>query len=246
MPVESATEIQELDPTNPVATDPLSQGDDHLRMIKTCLQTSLPGMVAPWETTEQVKAADPTYPTSLVTLQFLQGFAIAMPIGWPFFWLLDALPVVAGSVFLDLNGAAISRSTYADLFALYGVTYGAGNGTTTFNLPDARGEFLRVMDAGSGRDPNAATRTNRGDGVTGDNVGTKELDAVQNATGILGGARQFGASPDGVFDSSGSLSELSVGGGNFQKINFDLSRVARTSTETRGRNLNVRFIVRAS
>ncbi len=37
------------------------------------------------------------------------------------------------------NGAAVSRTTYADLFALIGTTYGAGNGTTTFNLPDSRG-----------------------------------------------------------------------------------------------------------
>lgn len=37
------------------------------------------------------------------------------------------------------NGAAVSRTTYADLFALIGTTYGAGNGSTTFNLPDSRG-----------------------------------------------------------------------------------------------------------
>lgn len=37
------------------------------------------------------------------------------------------------------DGAAVSRSTYAALFALIGVTYGSGNGSTTFNLPDFRG-----------------------------------------------------------------------------------------------------------
>lgn len=37
------------------------------------------------------------------------------------------------------NGAAVSRTTYADLFAVIGTTFGAGNGTTTFNLPDSRG-----------------------------------------------------------------------------------------------------------
>ena len=37
------------------------------------------------------------------------------------------------------NGAAVSRTTYADLFAVIGTTYGAGNGSTTFNLPDSRG-----------------------------------------------------------------------------------------------------------
>jgi microcystin-dependent protein len=34
------------------------------------------------------------------------------------------------------DGSAISRTTYSDLFALIGVTYGSGDGTTTFNLPD--------------------------------------------------------------------------------------------------------------
>lgn len=53
---------------------------------------------------------------------------------------------------LKANGAAISRTTYADLFAIIGITYGAGNGTTTFNLPDLRGEFIRGFDDGRGID----------------------------------------------------------------------------------------------
>lgn len=48
---------------------------------------------------------------------------------------------------LLMNGAAISRTTYADLFALIGTTYGAGNGTTTFNLPNAKGKTLIGLDA---------------------------------------------------------------------------------------------------
>ena len=39
------------------------------------------------------------------------------------------------------NGAAVSRTTYADLFAIVGTTYGAGNGSSTFNLPDLRDRF---------------------------------------------------------------------------------------------------------
>jgi microcystin-dependent protein len=49
---------------------------------------------------------------------------------------------------LKCNGAAVSRSTYAVLFAAIGTLYGAGDGTTTFNLPDYRGEFLRGLDDG--------------------------------------------------------------------------------------------------
>ena len=43
---------------------------------------------------------------------------------------------------LKCDGAAISRTTYADLFSAIGTTWGAGNGTTTFNLPNLNGKFL--------------------------------------------------------------------------------------------------------
>lgn len=54
--------------------------------------------------------------------------------------------------YLKANGAAVSRTTYATLFAAIGTTYGAGNGSTTFNLPDLRGEFIRGLDDGRGVD----------------------------------------------------------------------------------------------
>lgn len=53
---------------------------------------------------------------------------------------------------LKANGAAVSRTTYAALFAVIGTTFGAGDGATTFNLPDMRGEFLRGWDDGRGVD----------------------------------------------------------------------------------------------
>jgi Phage Tail Collar Domain len=51
---------------------------------------------------------------------------------------------------LKANGAVVSRSTYVSLFSAIGTFYGAGNGSTTFNLPDLRGEFLRCWDDGRG------------------------------------------------------------------------------------------------
>lgn len=54
--------------------------------------------------------------------------------------------------FLKVNGAAISRVTYADLFAEIGTMYGAGDGVNTFNLPDGRAEFPRGLDDGRGID----------------------------------------------------------------------------------------------
>jgi microcystin-dependent protein len=57
---------------------------------------------------------------------------------------------------LECNGAAVSRTTYSSLFAAIGTTYGVGNGTTTFNLPELRGEFLRGLDSGRGVDTGRA------------------------------------------------------------------------------------------
>lgn len=53
---------------------------------------------------------------------------------------------------LKANGAAVSRTAYADLFAAIGTTFGAGDGVNTFNLPDLRGEFIRGWDDGRGVD----------------------------------------------------------------------------------------------
>lgn len=54
---------------------------------------------------------------------------------------------------LKCNGAAVSRTTYARLFAVFGTYYGAGDGSTTFNLPEMRGMFPRGWDDGRGLDP---------------------------------------------------------------------------------------------
>ncbi|WP_338108407.1 phage tail protein [Aggregatibacter segnis] len=53
---------------------------------------------------------------------------------------------------LKANGAAVSRTAYAELFASIGTTFGAGDGKTTFNLPDMRGEFIRGLDDGRNAD----------------------------------------------------------------------------------------------
>lgn len=53
---------------------------------------------------------------------------------------------------LKANGAAVSRTTYAALFTAIGTTFGVGDGSTTFNLPDLRGEFVRGWDDGRGVD----------------------------------------------------------------------------------------------
>ena len=52
--------------------------------------------------------------------------------------------------YLMCDGSAVSRTTYAALFAAIGTTYGAGNGSTTFNLPDLQGRFPLGAGAGDG------------------------------------------------------------------------------------------------
>ncbi|MBC3466031.1 tail fiber protein [Pseudomonas sp. RW10S2] len=54
--------------------------------------------------------------------------------------------------FLKANGAAVGRAAYAELYAQIGTNYGAGDGVTTFNVPDLRAEFIRGLDDGRGVD----------------------------------------------------------------------------------------------
>lgn len=71
-------------------------------------------------------------------------------------------------------GQAISRTTYAALFALIGTTYGVGDGTTTFNLPDKTGRVTAMKEA-------VATRlTTAGGGVDGGTLGA--VGGAQNGT----------------------------------------------------------------
>ena len=60
--------------------------------------------------------------------------ADTLPIGAIIEWDSDLIP----ENWLLLNGQAVSRTVYSELFAIYGTTYGAGDGSTTFNLPDRR------------------------------------------------------------------------------------------------------------
>lgn len=73
---------------------------------------------------------------------------IAAPVGSVVFVSQTSAP----TGFLKANGAAISRTTYSALFAIIGTTFGVGDGSTTFNLPDLRGEFLRGWDDTRGID----------------------------------------------------------------------------------------------
>lgn len=97
---------------------------------------------------------------------------------------------------LKANGAAISRSAYAGLFAAIGTTYGAGDGSTTFNLPDLRGEFVRSLDDGRGVDSGRGIGTAQAQDTAPHfhNLGTK------NNAGLGGG--KYGTIDTGISSSN--------------------------------------------
>ena len=69
----------------------------------------------------------------------------------------------APSGWLACDGSAVARADYADLFSAIGTVHGAGDGSTTFNLPDLRGEFLRGLDSGRGVDADRALGSAQGE-----------------------------------------------------------------------------------
>jgi phage-related tail fiber protein len=85
----------------------------------------------------------------------------------------------APSGFILCDGRAVSRSLYSKLFANLGTSSGSGDGSTTFNIPDLRGRFIRGVDGTAGVDPDKATRVamNPG-GNTGNNVGSVQANAT--------------------------------------------------------------------
>lgn len=130
MPLETATYISDLVITNPANSDGLNQADDHMRLIKAAVKATFPNFTAAALSATQAELdaiADRLVNGVLrgngaFEAGFVADFAgPTPPAGW-----------------LECNGAAVSRTTYADLYAAIGDTWGAGNGTTTFNLPPDR------------------------------------------------------------------------------------------------------------
>ena len=80
------------------------------------------------------------------------GWRRALPPGLVLF--VEALTAPAGT--LKANGALVSRTVYAELFAIIGTRHGEGDGTSTFALPDYRGRFVRALDDGAGIDTDRA------------------------------------------------------------------------------------------
>lgn len=134
--------------------------------------------------------------------------------------------------YLKANGAAVSRTVYAELFGLINTYYGAGDGSTTFNLPDIRDEFPRFS----------------GDAHP---IGSKQSDAMRNLTGFVYGrtvntsGRVFGSNASGVFETSGESGEFmqssptgsSLPSDRLSTLKFDASKQVDIANEFRPRNI---------
>jgi microcystin-dependent protein len=96
------------------------------------------------------------------------------------------------------DGSAISRTTYASLFAAIGTSHGYGDNSTTFNLPDFRGRFMRGVDGTANRDPDKGTRTSAATGGnTGNNVGSAQTNATAK-NGLTASAASVSTSVSGA------------------------------------------------
>ena len=146
---------------------------------------------------------------------------------------------------MTANGSEVSRTEYPELFSTIGVMYGNGNNTTTFNIPDLRGYFLRGFNDGANNDPDASTCSDRGDGTTGDNIGTKQDDAFQ------GHWHKYYFDVN-LFDGRGIYAQRPYQG-NYDGGKSDMVRDPvsdgnhgnpRTASETRPKNINVLYIIR--
>ena len=111
-----------------------------------------------------------------------------VPSGAVFMFAADAAP----TGYLKANGATISRTTYAALFSVIGTTFGVGDGSTTFQLPDLRGEFLRGWDDSRGVDSGRAFGSDQENAIKSHGgFGSFFTSNVGNATnpgGVLRGA----------------------------------------------------------
>lgn len=150
---------------------------------------------------------------------------------------------------LIADGSQKSRVTYARLFSRIGTIYGVGDGSTTFNVPDGRANFIRGADNGRGVDAGRV-------------FGSYQADAIINITGAMNirvSSANSGIWADTIINADGALSNggivattdtnglsapNSLATPRVQKINFRASDSVPTATETRPKNLAMLYCIK--
>lgn len=158
---------------------------------------------------------------------------------------------VAPDGWLICDGREISRTVYAGLFSVIGTTYGSGDGSTTFNVPDLR----EAMPRGAGQSGNNYNADTNPTGIHEHNVlalGEFQDDALQKITGssgwgLLTDRVTTGGYPSGAFTDGGAPRKRSWSASNddeVRRLNFDSSRVARSSTTTHDKTVGMNYIIK--
>jgi microcystin-dependent protein len=146
------------------------------------------------------------------------GVPDGVPVGSVFCMATTAVP----SGYLECDGSDVSRSTYGDLFAAIGTTWGNGDGSTTFTLPDLRGEFVRGWSNGrTGVDDTRTFASAQGDQV-------KQHNHTFTRSG--GGSVQSGGGASGTATSTQNTS-------NYPTTVVD-------DDETRPRNIAMMYVIK--
>lgn len=140
--------------------------------------------------------------------------------------------------YLECDGASVSRAAYAALFAAIGTAFGAGDGSTTFALPDLRGEFVRGWDHGRGVDAGRSLGSAQGDAIrniTGEATRTGTYGLLGTDAGNVTGCFELGTATSGIVGN---------GSGAGRWLAFDASNVVPTADENRPRNVALMHIIK--
>jgi microcystin-dependent protein len=153
------------------------------------------------------------------------------------------------------DGHPVSRTTYAALFDAIKVVHGGGDGTSTFNLPDYQGRFLRGVNNGTTRDPDAATRTapkeadaavTGGAGNPGDKVGSIQGEAFKAHTHTGTTGNDVGNGSWYVVGGQQGFNSGSAFGAGYSGLHHThpFTTDANGGLETRPKNANVNYIIK--
>ena len=149
----------------------------------------------------------------------------------------------APSGYLKCNGAAVSRTTYADLFAIIGTTWGEGDGSSTFNVPDLRGEFVRGWADNGSVDSGRSFASSQGDNNKQHNHTASATSSVtDNGHFHYAFANDFVGNQDRLINVAGQDRRAAADGqvGNDSRQDYKMAHTTgaadtgRTSVETTG------------